>query len=667
MGWLESQQSYFKQSSPSNSTKSGSSGWLESQQSYFSQPHPQSAQATALNHSNYSAESVISPEEGAKRLMVQPESQNPLQQITSQASKLVQSLPQQFQALGDLLKQGVKTNIIDNPAVKQAVNTTNEVGKQINKAVAPLNLTPKGGVYQGGLASYTYTGDTIKDVSNIILTALNDIDPVLSGPVQSIEGFSKSKAIVGGVVQAGVQLAAGQTPKDVIKNLPFAIALGAKGKETLVSKLEEIKTTAVEQAKKDLPKTFTPKEAWTEVVSSNLVKTPLGKEILKTAFNAENIGNEIQISHDPSSKLKTPIGLPVKVEIVEPTTKSTTKPITVAGSEITKGLKPEALEAPGITELKTEAKSPIYSSAESFAKEKLATKVGNLIGEIDPNKVVARDPIDPGTVSEYKTRIQAGEKIEPIMATVEDGQLITTDGSQRLTAYQQLGQKAPIIVTKFDTPIDGLKTIGDFYREAKSAETAQEVAQPIKKDVAAQAPVDAEPKISKAARDINTSLVKKGFESIPADEQAKYTPVKKAEQIKNISDLMTTDIEKAKAAATGKEPVPAGILPQPLFNAIEQHAIETGDVQLLRDLAKSPVATQLSEAGQALGSHGFNDTPNSPVDAIKRVADARAEAIKAKTGKTVEKAITDTVKQIKDSVKKPSKSDWASFIQELRC
>lgn len=218
---------------------------------------------------------------------------------------------------------------------------------------------------------------------------------------------------------------------------------------------------------------FTPEDAIRNVENSNLKGTSLGDEILKAATKAQAEGRNIQISGIAAKKsavasafkLNTPEGLAVKIDLVEPTTRlelinETGKPQTETGA----APKPTA---PILSQLKQEAIQPTYSSAESFAKEKLGTGVGSLIGTIDSQKILARDPIDQGTVDEYKARIQAGEAIEPIVVREEAGQLLTTDGTQRATAYQQLGQDAPVIVTKFEKPIEGLQTVGDFYREAK--------------------------------------------------------------------------------------------------------------------------------------------------------------------------------------------------------
>lgn len=174
--------------------------------------------------------------------------------------------------------------------------------------------------------------------------------------------------------------------------------------------------------------------------------------------------------------------------------------------------------------------------------------------------------------------------------------------------------------------------------------------------------------ITKAASDINQTLVKQGFDALPEAEQAKYTAQSYKDAAQQTASLMDKDIEKAKAMATGKEPVAKGLNAQILFNAIEAHATQEGDGELLQQLAKSPHATRLSEAGQTLGGHGYNDNPNSVVKAIKDVQTAR-ETNAAGKGNDIAKVKKETVKQGTEEIKKaaPTKSDWAAFVTSIEC
>lgn len=171
-------------------------------------------------------------------------------------------------------------------------------------------------------------------------------------------------------------------------------------------------------------------------------------------------------------------------------------------------------------------------------------------------------------------------------------------------------------------------------------------------------------RVTKAANDINQTLVEKGFDQLPAQEQARYTPQTKADQIQRVSTLMTTDMENARQMVTGDKAVPAEIQHQVLFNAMQEHAIKNSDAGLLRDLAKSPLATKLSEAAQALGAHGYSDNPNSPVEAIRAVEKSREITGKAKA--KIKASDIDNIKKEVASVR-PKKQTWAEFIKSVQC
>lgn len=186
------------------------------------------------------------------------------------------------------------------------------------------------------------------------------------------------------------------------------------------------------------------------------------------------------------------------------------------------------------------------------------------------------------------------------------------------------------------------------------------------------APIETQPvlpkplvgKVTKAASDINQTLVKQGFDALPPEEQSKYTPQSYKATADTVASLMDSNIEQVKAIATGEKPVPKGVNGQILFNAVEAYATKTGDGELLSRLAASPLGKKLSEAGQTLGGHGFNDNPNSAVEAIRQVQEAR----QAKVG-DLQKASQQITEQIRNEIKKaaPSKQTWASFVDSITC
>jgi hypothetical protein len=169
--------------------------------------------------------------------------------------------------------------------------------------------------------------------------------------------------------------------------------------------------------------------------------------------------------------------------------------------------------------------------------------------------------------------------------------------------------------------------------------------------------------ITRSARNINDSLVKQGFDELSPDEQSKYTPKSYKEQVDKIAEM---DADTAIAMAKGEKPVPAGVHGQILFNAVEAHAISAGDAGLLVDLAASPLGKKLSEAGQTLGGHGYNDNPNSPIKAIQEVQKARQDAVQRKHGDSAVKKETARAEAYIAKVK-TSPQTVAEFIKSLTC
>lgn len=106
---------------------------------------------------------------------------------------------------------------------------------------------------------------------------------------------------------------------------------------------------------------------------------------------------------------------------------------------------------------------------------------------------------------------------------------------------------------------------------------------------------------------------------------------------------------------------------QEAYKALDKIAKETGDVDLAQQLASSKAPTALSEAAQTLGQRGYDLDPTSPTDAIRSIRNEAAKKIKERTKDTLEVATAKETKKITSQIKVPTKQDWASFIEELRC
>lgn len=137
------------------------------------------------------------------------------------------------------------------------------------------------------------------------------------------------------------------------------------------------------------------------------------------------------------------------------------------------------------------------------------------------------------------------------------------------------------------------------------------------------------------------------------------------DQARKATDLINTDEQKATDIATGKRNAPAGIHPHAVFVAVENRAIQDGNVDLLRQLAKSKRVDEATAAGQTLRVLRERDQ-ESPVAAMQQVAKARSDAVEKRIG-SVPKAITATTKDIDSHIKPVSKTNWQVFVESIKC
>jgi hypothetical protein len=174
-----------------------------------------------------------------------------------------------------------------------------------------------------------------------------------------------------------------------------------------------------------------------------------------------------------------------------------------------------------------------------------------------------------------------------------------------------------------------------------------------------------EGKPAKSAVDVNAVISKKGFESLPDEELAKYSPIKKSEVLNNINTLLSSDETNAFEMAKGNKEIPDGIQPQVLFNTVEKLAEQRGDVQTLVDLAKSPLATERSLSAQNLGASAWNKIKDSVVEKISEVKRNRESKIKdTKLKEQVKQGLVEEVKKINLSKEELS---WDRFLSKIEC
>lgn len=169
---------------------------------------------------------------------------------------------------------------------------------------------------------------------------------------------------------------------------------------------------------------------------------------------------------------------------------------------------------------------------------------------------------------------------------------------------------------------------------------------------------------SKIGKSINTKAIEQGLTKTYGD-LAQYSKITIKDQAKKAADVVNGDPEQLRRIVNGQEKLPEGLKSTALVTAVEQHALKTKDVDLLRDLARSPHVSESSRSAQELRLAAERE-PDSASVRIKQVIDARRKAVGSKIG-SVDRNVTKTAKGIKDYVKTPSRQEWGDFINEITC
>lgn len=154
--------------------------------------------------------------------------------------------------------------------------------------------------------------------------------------------------------------------------------------------------------------------------------------------------------------------------------------------------------------------------------------------------------------------------------------------------------------------------------------------------------------------------------NIRSEDLPKYESMNMKEQAGKVADLVNNDRQKAVDIIDGKASAPAGVDPHFVHVALEKVAMKDGDADLLTKLANSHINAELSGAGQKLRIAAERD-PNSPVERMRQIKEAREEAFEKKSGTTAAKATSQTAKEIGSKIKAPSKLDWQTFVEGIKC
>lgn len=170
---------------------------------------------------------------------------------------------------------------------------------------------------------------------------------------------------------------------------------------------------------------------------------------------------------------------------------------------------------------------------------------------------------------------------------------------------------------------------------------------------------------SKIAKSIEAKAIEQkltqGFEGV-----AGYDKITIKDQAQKATDLINSDIEKARAIIRGEQPLPDGLKGTALITVAEEYIKNTGDAQMAFELANSPLVSETSAAAQELrlAAERTPDSATAKLQEIKKAREAKAEAQKSKEVRKVVK--TAKVETEKLNLTKEEVS-WDKFLAEITC
>jgi len=175
-----------------------------------------------------------------------------------------------------------------------------------------------------------------------------------------------------------------------------------------------------------------------------------------------------------------------------------------------------------------------------------------------------------------------------------------------------------------------------------------------------------EPKPSGIAKSIEAKAIEKGLVTKGYNKLAGFNSSTIKAQAKMASKYSIKDMS---SFATGKKPLPAGMKSGTALSVAEDYALKTNNGRLMKELAESPLATQISESASELSLARMREADSATIK-MKEIAKARQKSVAKKMKTTTPaKAKADIKKGLTNKIDKakPTRYAWNNFISEITC
>lgn len=249
----------------------------------------------------------------------------------------------------------------------------------------------------------------------------------------------------------------------------------------------------------------------------------------------------------------------------------------------------------------------------------------------------------------------------------EQGYEPITPDSQLPTIPMGSRPSGDLPTIRYDSPVPS-----PFLPEGARYEPIRQTLEPTPIQRAAGAPTELIPvgarqavegsKASKVATSVQGKAIEKNLAS-KFDDVAMYEPRTVADQAARVAAIVEDGNARMRRIVRGEEQLPQGVSGSMFIKGVEEYALKTGDAALLRDLARSPLASDTSLYAQELRFLAERDS-GSPLAVIKELSDIRASK-----QKDVVTSKRNTINQIKKEIVQntPKRQTWESFINSIEC
>lgn len=172
---------------------------------------------------------------------------------------------------------------------------------------------------------------------------------------------------------------------------------------------------------------------------------------------------------------------------------------------------------------------------------------------------------------------------------------------------------------------------------------------------------EGEKRISRLEARVRDVLGKISQDQIDELGLATYNQLTKEENIKKAVEYVSENPEEALQVLAGEKEAPKGLLHNAIYIAMERLA--KGDLALARRLA----SLSSTRMGQEISILTELD-PESTVKLMRDIIKVREKVFQERyKGKTVSQAREKVINDIKSQIKKPDRSQWTKFINEIVC